>query len=72
MAAASKSFIDTYEYMDENKIDDELKCTICTQPFQKPVCLSCQHTFCRECIELWLNEHHSCPTCRRSPLFNQD
>lgn len=73
MAGASKSLHDLYEYMDENKIDDELKCTICTQPFTKPVSLSCQHTFCCECIEIWLNEHHSCPTCRQSPLLiNED
>jgi hypothetical protein len=41
MANLSKSFIDTYEYMDETNIEDELKCTICTQPFQKPGSLSC-------------------------------
>lgn len=54
-----------YEYMNENEIDDELKCTICTQPFDQPVSLSCQHTFCKNCIEIWLNEQQSCPTCRQ-------
>jgi hypothetical protein len=71
MAAASHSIIENYEYIDEIKIDDELKCTICTQPFQKPVSLLCQHTFCQQCIELWLKKHHSCPTCRRSLIISQ-
>jgi hypothetical protein len=64
MATASKSIINTYEYMNESQIDEALKCIICTQPFVKPVSLHCQHTFCRECIRTWLNEDQSCPTCR--------
>jgi hypothetical protein len=59
MATASKTIINTYEYMDETKIDHELDCTSCTQLFQKAVSLLCQHTFCRECIKLSLNERHS-------------
>ena len=60
-----------YEYMNETEVDSELKCTICVEPFLKPVSLSCQHTFCRKCIEPWLNECRSCPTCHRSPVFGQ-
>ena len=56
-----------YDYMDENAIDPELKCPICTSPFREPVSLSCQHTFCRECIRNWIDENHSCPTCRQCP-----
>ncbi|UJR20467.1 hypothetical protein I4U23_023596 [Adineta vaga] len=67
-----KSLINTYEYMNENEIDDELKCPICTQPFLKPVSLSCRHTFCRECIKQWLNENHSCPTCRQCPNVDDE
>lgn len=26
----------------------------------------CRHVFCKICIETWLNNHHNCPTCRRS------
>ena len=61
-----------YEYMNETEVDSELKCTICIEPFQTPVSLSCQHTFCRKCIEPWLNQHQSCPTCRRSPRISQN
>jgi hypothetical protein len=34
MAAASKSVVDNYEYMDETKIDAELICTICANLFK--------------------------------------
>jgi hypothetical protein len=58
--------IDQYEYMDEDVIDDNLKCIICTQPFQSPISLACQHTFCQFCIETWIKTNSSCPICRRS------
>ena len=66
------SIENTYDYMDETQIDDELKCPICTQPFQQPVSLPCQHTFCRTCLEHWLDENHSCPTCREYPSGDDD
>ena len=61
-----------YVYMDESTIDDELKCPICTQPFEEPVSLSCQHTFCHQCIQIWLEENRSCPTCRECPDSSED
>jgi hypothetical protein len=57
--------IEKYEYMDEDAIDDKLKCIICTQPFQYPVSLDCQHIFCQFCIETWNKNNASCPICRR-------
>jgi hypothetical protein len=55
-----------YEYINENEIDDELKCVICKQPLESPVSLSiCHHTFCKQCIKLWLNQNETCPTCRQ-------
>jgi len=63
MSAVSYS---NYEYMDENKIDDELKCVICQQPLQSPVSLSiCNHTFCKDCIKTWLSRNQTCPICRQ-------
>ncbi|KAK6017951.1 zinc finger, C3HC4 type, partial [Ostertagia ostertagi] len=32
--------------------------------FRKPSMLSCGHSFCAECIQHWLSENISCPTCR--------
>ncbi|CAF3596055.1 unnamed protein product [Rotaria sp. Silwood1] len=51
--------------MDEDAIDDELKCIVCTQPLQSPVSLACQHIFCELCIETWIKTNASCPICRR-------
>lgn len=56
-----------YEYINENDIDDELKCVICKQPYECPVSLSiCNHTFCKKCISLWLLQNPTCPICRNS------
>ncbi|CAF1372995.1 unnamed protein product [Rotaria sordida] len=55
-----------YEYINENEIDDELKCIICKQPFEYPVSLSiCHHTFCKECIKIWFYQNQTCPICRQ-------
>ncbi|CAF1025265.1 unnamed protein product [Adineta steineri] len=41
-------------------------CSICSKPFSEPVSTSCDHTFCRECISLWITKKKkSCPTCRQ-------
>ena len=56
----------TYTYVDEEKIDIELKCTICDEPFQSPVnCLECGNTFCQACIRSWAIRQTSCPSCRK-------
>ena len=56
-----------YEYVDESSIDENYKCTICNEPFKSPVTTPCDHTYCQECIEYWINEGHlSCPSCRHS------
>jgi hypothetical protein len=54
-----------FEYMNIDSIDEELRCAICTRPFHLPVYSSqCGHTFCQSCIEKWLKNSSSCPTCR--------
>ena len=60
-----------YEYIDEDTIDDGLKCAICSQPFQSPVNADCTHTFCLSCINTWIQMNASCPICRRA-LRTQD
>ena len=63
-----------YEYIDEESINDRLKCTICTRPFVSPAITKCKdrkHTFCLECIENWLEYDRSCPICRQR-LNNED
>ena len=37
-------------YVDEAKVDDDLKCPICSLPLFDPVTATC-HMFCRACID---------------------
>ncbi len=35
-----------YEYLNESSIDNNLKCSICNNPFEIPYVTQCDHTFC--------------------------
>ncbi|CAF2527869.1 unnamed protein product [Rotaria sp. Silwood2] len=60
-----------YEYINENEIDNELKCVICQQPLEFPVSLLiCNHTFCKECIKKWLYKNQTCPICRQITRYH--
>lgn len=50
--------------------DSNLVCLICQSPFDDPVRLTCEHYFCRECLDRALdvqpdNVPNTCPTCRQ-------
>ncbi|CAF3434402.1 unnamed protein product [Rotaria socialis] len=61
-----------YEYVDEISIDENYKCSICSRPFKQPVTTPCDHNYCQDCIQNWLNQNRlSCPTCRE-PLSTDD
>src|SRR5437870_1594728 len=53
-------------------LNPEFFCSICgdvfLQPVQRPLC---EHVFCRECIESWLEKQNTCPQCRK-PLNKDD
>jgi len=43
-------------------IDDEFKCGICHSVLKNAVQSSkCEHVFCSECINEWLNHRNFCP-----------
>ncbi|KAK3586104.1 hypothetical protein CHS0354_033224 [Potamilus streckersoni] len=44
--------------------DPDLICCICQCVLDGAVECPCRHVFCRVCIETWLNNKHTCPTCR--------
>lgn len=55
-----------------SQLRKELCCAICHEPFYQPLSLTCGHSFCRDCLQWWLNhyskqsdEHGTCPTCRK-------
>ena len=72
---ASKKALETLEKI--NVTDDYLKnlviskndhsCSVCKDEFelnQSLTGLPCKHVFHDDCIQPWLNERNSCPTCR--------
>lgn len=68
-------------YLSPLTISEELHCSICTSPFIDPVTLKakakdqqCSHTFCKSCINEWLNKKeeteksYKCPYCQTEVL----
>ncbi|XP_041376069.1 uncharacterized protein LOC121388684 [Gigantopelta aegis] len=53
--------------------DTYLTCRICFGAFQTPKTLTCLHTFCRDCLQKWINGRtdaykrrgFTCPVCRQ-------
>eukprot|EP01084_Bolivina_argentea_P189110 325326_1 len=49
-------------------------CTVCLEKFKSTETLKilpCHHEFHPECIDTWLQEKLTCPSCRSSLLFRQ-
>ena len=43
-----------------------LNCVICLNIFNDPIRSECDHTFCKSCIQQWIDSNHStCPECRK-------
>jgi E3 ubiquitin-protein ligase RNFT1 len=40
-------------------------CSICSDEFNTPIILDCQHIFCNECISRWFLNEKTCPICRK-------
>lgn len=38
-------------------------CPICLADALEPVCLPCDHVYCKPCICLWLSTERRCPLC---------
>ena len=46
-----------------------MSCTICLEPFKKPVAFGCGHVFCEDCAMRLHQDYRydiPCPTCRQS------
>lgn len=44
--------------------NEENICPICQDSYKSPVILKCKHTFCQDCVCVWLDKENSCPMCR--------
>ena len=54
------------DLIDKDKIED-LICPICLLILRNPVCCSDKinsHSFCKECIDIYLKEKVKCPVCK--------
>ncbi|XP_048013969.1 zinc-binding protein A33-like [Megalobrama amblycephala] len=47
--------------------EDDYICPVCHEIFKAPVILSCSHSFCKECLQLFwrTKKTQECPVCRR-------
>lgn len=66
----AKAVIDNLPKVEKFVGDASSACAICLEPFSKsegqPLThLDCKHFFHLECIKPWLQEHNTCPTCRK-------
>ena len=63
----------------EKKITKHLECAICLETFKEPKVLTCQHSYCKTCLERlatvdgrW-NYEITCPECRqKTQVINVD
>ena len=56
-----------------SKIEDQLSCLVCLEPYTNPRLLSCFHVYCQHCLEDIVTHNRQgqleCPKCRRlTPL----
>ncbi|CAO1391773.1 unnamed protein product [Diamesa serratosioi] len=49
----------------QGDVDEELICPICSSVLEEPLqVISCEHAFCRSCIQEWLSRQPTCPVDR--------
>ncbi|XP_038615881.1 E3 ubiquitin-protein ligase TTC3 [Tachyglossus aculeatus] len=58
----------------ESTTSDEDPCIICHDELNQGVLckLECGHQFHKQCIDLWLKEQNTCPTCRKHVLLPEE
>ena len=47
-------------------MEEDTKCPICLEDFNKGSTfrkVKCNHLFCEDCLEDWLEENKKCPVC---------
>lgn len=67
-----ESAIVNKSYLEQLNQKELLFCEICLGLLNDPVmCASCQHTFCKSCINQWIERNNTCPTkCKEVSLVD--
>ena len=51
---------------------DSVKCQICMEFIENSyMCPGCKRCGCEECLKEWVNQHHTCPNCRKRIQFGE-
>nr|XP_046241164.1 nuclear factor 7, ovary-like [Scatophagus argus] len=50
-----------------SRSEEDLCCPVCQDIFRDPVVLSCSHSFCKDCLDIWWKEKptRECPVCKK-------
>lgn len=59
-------------FVEKEKIEKYLTCSICQDIFDEPFRITCGHTFCKKCLNQWekKSENDVCPLCREEYISN--
>ena len=61
-----KTVLDIKNVSEEIEISEKTTCPICLDDYNPPEIfrkLKCQHSYCHDCLEEWLEENKKCPVC---------
>ncbi|CAE8722477.1 unnamed protein product, partial [Polarella glacialis] len=62
-AAAAEPSAGAEEAPSPGEPDEVFLCTICSDVLCSPRMLACGHSFCRACLQRWLQRKMCCPLC---------
>ncbi|KAK9476353.1 hypothetical protein V1514DRAFT_298586, partial [Lipomyces japonicus] len=50
------------------QLNELFNCNICSSLMLEPCVISCGHSFCYQCLDIWFHQNLTCPTCRTDVL----
>ncbi|XP_053171579.1 E3 ubiquitin-protein ligase TRIM39-like [Scomber japonicus] len=55
-----------------SQLEEDLFCPVCHDIFKYPVILTCSHSFCKDCLQIWWRKKkiQECPICKEISLMS--